>query len=110
MATVLLSTMEHIVIEGIVIVAGNCLPDVGMQTAWKIQNYLGRMDIPIVLSRSRAFNPFPWEYRTDCIKQAQVGALQAYGPNAAWPPYPDGDRWLSDFLFSVDHEVTVICL
>jgi purine nucleosidase len=110
MATMLLFTMGNVDLQGIVIVPGNCLPEIGMQTAWKVQAYLGRTSVPLCLSEARGFNPFPWEYRQDCIKQANVPALQTYGPNPAWPPYPVAAPWLKQFFRSLTGTVTVLCL
>jgi purine nucleosidase len=110
MATMLLLTMRSVNLEGIVVVPGNCLPEIGMQTAWKIQSFLGRPDIPLCLSGSRAFNPFPWDYRQDCIRQANVPALQSYGPNPDWPPYPSAEEWLHGYFRTLEGKVTVLCL
>lgn len=110
MATVVLFKMGNIAIEGIVVVAGNCLPDIGMQAAWKVQLYAGRETTPLALSKARGLNPFPWDYRTDCIKQSDVAALQYCGFNKEWPPYPDGDEWLAEYLSRIDYRITVICL
>jgi purine nucleosidase len=110
MATMLLFTMRNVELQGIVIVAANCLPEIGMQTAWKIQAYLEQTTIPLHLSEARAFNPFPWEYREECIKQANVPALQSFGPNPAWPPYPEAAPWLRQFFRSLGEKVTILCL
>jgi purine nucleosidase len=110
MATALVLRMPNVDLHGIVVVAGNCLPEIGMQTAWKIQSYLGRTDVPVLLSEARAFNPFPWEYRQDCIRQANVGALQSYGPNTDWPPYPTAGPWLRKYFQTLQGKATVLCL
>src|ERR1022692_581399 len=110
MATMLLFTMRDVDLQGIIIVPGNCLSEIGMQTAWKLQAYLDRTNVPLCLSDARAYNPFPWEYRQDCIKQANVPALQPYGPNRSWPPYPDATSWLRTFFRSLKGTVTVLCL
>jgi purine nucleosidase len=110
MATMLLLTMRNVDLQGIVIVPGNCLPEIGMQTAWKIQSFLGRTGIPLSLSDARAFNPFPWDYRQDCIRQANVPALQSYVPNSKWPPYPSAEAWLQDYFRAIRDKVTVLCL
>src|SRR5258708_4201308 len=110
MATMLLFTMRDVQLQGIVVVPGNCLPEIGMQTAWKIQAYLKQTTLPLYLSEARGFNPFPWEYRQECIKQANVPALQSFGPNPAWPPYPEAAPWLRQFFRSVKEKVTILCL
>lgn len=110
MSTILLTTMKDVSLEGIVIVNADCIYGPAMDAAWKIQQFIDRTDIPLSLSNARGFNPFPWEYRADCIKQGQVAALAPYGPHPDWPPYPDGDAWLEDYLDGVTGQVTLLCL
>ncbi|MFC4348609.1 nucleoside hydrolase [Kordiimonas lipolytica] len=110
MSTILLTTMEGVSLDGIVIVNADCIYGPAMDAAWKIQQYIGRTDIPLSLSGARGFNPFPWPYRADCIKQGEVAALAPYGPHPDWPPYPDGDAWLEQYLDSVPEPVILLCL
>lgn len=110
MATVLLTTMPDIRVEGIVIVNADCIYGPAMDAAWRILQFIGRTDIPLTLSNARGLNPFPWDYRADCIKQGQIAALDPYGPHPDWPAYPDGDAWLEQHLDAATEPVTLLCL
>src|SRR5712692_8205104 len=97
MAQVLLTTMP-VNLLGNIIVNADCIDSAAMQTAWKIQSFIGRTDIPIGLSRARGWNPFPWQYRGDCVKEGNIGVLNWLRGNAKWPPYPDGDALLEQLM------------
>lgn len=107
MATVLLTTMPGIDLRAIVVVNADCITTPAMNAAWRIQQYIGRTDIPLGLSAARAYNAFPWEYRGDCIKVDGLAMLQALPPLAT--PYRDGDALLRDTLKSATEPVTVLC-
>lgn len=98
MATILLTTMDGVDLTGIVVTNADCVYGPAMQTAWRIQSFIGATGIPLGLSRARGYNPFPWEYRGDAIKEAELPALSSYGPHAGWPPYPDGDALMAELL------------
>ena len=108
MATVLLTTMPGIDLLGIVVVNADCIAAPAMQTAWKILEFVGRCDIPLALSGARGLNPFPWAYRTDCIKQGEITALAWVPQNPHWPPFPDGDTLLEQLLEKAAAPVTLL--
>jgi purine nucleosidase len=110
MAILLASKFRNICIDGIVVVAGNCLPDIGMQASWKLLKFLGRTEVPLLLSSARGYNPFPWPYREDCIKQINVSALRDYSLPLEWPPYPNAEQWLREYFRRVESKVTILCL
>jgi purine nucleosidase len=110
MSMLLLSTMPGIELVGSVIVSADCIGGPAMQAAWKLQQFIGQPELGLGLSAARGLNPFPWAYRADCVQQSAVAALQTYGPNPHWPPYPDGDAWLQEFFLRLDGQVTVLCL
>lgn len=110
MSTILLTTMQDVRLDGIVIVNADCIYGPAMDAAWRIQQFIGRTDIPLSLSNARGLNPFPWEYRADCIKQGQIAALDPFGPHPDWPPYPNGDDWLEQHLDAAPEPVTLLCL
>ena len=110
MSTILLTTMEGVRLDGVVIVNADCIYGPAMDAGWRIQQFIGRTDIPLSLSKARGLNPFPWPYRADCIKQGQVAALDPFGPHPDWPPYPDGDAWLEKYLDDASEPVTLLCL
>jgi len=100
MAAVLLTTMKDVDYLGSVIMNADCIYNYAMQAQWKIQQYLGinQQKNPITLSRARQWNPFPWQYRGDCIKENNIKCLSELDNNPAWPPYPDGDEFMTNQL------------
>jgi purine nucleosidase len=98
MATVLLTTMEGVDLQGIVITNADCIADQAMGTAWKVQQFIERTEIPLALSNARGWNPFPWSYRSDCIKEGNVPSLSTYGYKPDWPPYPSGEDLMKKSL------------
>src|SRR5215210_7029898 len=108
MSTVLLTTMAEVNLLGIVIVNADCIAAPAMQTAWKIQSFLKRKDIPLGLSGARGVNAFPWQYRSDCINEGNIGVLAPYSANTAWPPFPDGDALLLKLLKEAKEPVTLL--
>lgn len=100
MAALLLTTMEEVDYLGSVIMNADCIYTYAMQSQWRIQEYLGinQKKNPITLSRARQWNPFPWQYRGDCIKESKIDCLANTPNNPAWPSYPDGDLFLTNQL------------
>jgi purine nucleosidase len=100
MAALLLTTMDDIEYLGSVIMNADCIYNYAMNAQWKIQELLkiDQTKYPISLSGARQWNPFPWEYRGDCIKENNIACLKDLKNNPAWPPYPDGDQFLADQL------------
>lgn len=100
MAAVLLTTMDNVDYLGSVIMNADCIYNYAMQAQWKIQDFLciDQPANPITLSRARQWNPFPWQYRGDCIKESNIDCLKDLPNNSAWPPYPDGDDFMTQQL------------
>ncbi len=98
MAAVLLTTMEDKKFLGSVIMNADCIDNYAMQAQWKIQQYIQQENYPITLSRARQWNPFPWLYREDSIKETKIDVLQDIANNPQWPPYPDGDVFMAKQL------------
>lgn len=107
MSQVLLTTMP-VNLLGTVIVNADCIDTAAMQAGWQINTFIGAQSMQLALSRSRGWNPFPWQYRTDCVKLTQVAALWRVPNNAAWPPYPDGDDLLEKLLDECAPGVTLL--
>lgn len=106
-STILLTTMPELTLSAIVVVNGDCITTPAMNAAWRIQQYIGRTDIPLGLSSARGYNPFPWAYRGDCIKVNDLAMLQPLPACAT--PYKDGDALLADTLARATSPVTVLC-
>lgn len=95
--TVLLTAMPSIDLVGIIIVNADCIAEPALEAASKLQQFLGITDIPLALSRARTWNPFPWEYRGDCVKFSSIPSLQPFSARVPSPP-PDGEELLSHLL------------
>ena len=108
MSQVLLTTMPGINFLGAVIVNADCIDSAAMQTAWQVMSYIGRTDIPMGLSSARGWNPFPWQYRSDCVRESKIACLQSFPPNPGWPPFPDGDALLRSLMERAAGPVTLL--
>ncbi|MEO7735848.1 MAG: nucleoside hydrolase [Kofleriaceae bacterium] len=106
-STILLTTMPEVDLRAIIVVNGDCITTPAMNAAWRIQQFIQRTDIPLGLSAARGYNPFPWSYRGDCIKQDSLQVLQNHAALAT--PYRDGDELLRHTLRTSDGPVTVLC-
>jgi purine nucleosidase len=107
MSVLLLTTMPEVDLLGIVVVNADCLAAPAMSVSWKL-NAFTRQSIPVGLSNARGLNPFPWEYRGDCVKVDELAILKSYAPNPEWPPYPDGDVLLTQLLSQATTPVTLL--
>jgi purine nucleosidase len=96
-ATLLLVAMPSVDLKGIVIANADCIPGPGMDAASKLQQFLGRTDIPLALSSARGWNPFPWPYRGDCVTFGEIPSLKPFRSTVPTPP-PDGDELLERLL------------
>lgn len=108
MSLVLLTTMKDVNLLGSVIVNADCIAAPAMQTQWKILQYIDRQKIPFGLSQSRGINAFPWSYRSDCVNEGNIAVLKNIPENNNWPPFPDGDAQLVEWLEQADGPVTLL--
>jgi purine nucleosidase len=67
LAASLLMTMESVEPLGIIVTPADCYIQSALSATRKILDLMGRTDIPVVESRVRGLNPFPREYRRDCM-------------------------------------------
>src|SRR5208337_430434 len=107
MTVVLLTTMLEVDFAAVVVVNGDCITRPAMNAGWRIQQFIGRADIPLGLSAARGYNPFPWSYRGDCVKVDSLAMLQALPALAT--PYADGDALFCQTLLNAAGPVTVLC-
>jgi len=96
-ATMLLVAMPNVDLRGIVIANADCIPEPGIDAANRLQQFIGRPDIPLALSEARGWNPFPWEYREDCVRFGELPILRPYRSTVPTPP-PSGDRLVAELL------------
>ena len=96
-ATMLLVAMPNVDLKGIVITDADCVPQPGIDAANRLQQFIGRSDIPLALSESRGWNPFPWPYRDDCVKFNALPILRPYHSTVPTPP-PSGNQLIAALL------------
>ncbi len=96
-ATMLLVAMPNVDLKGIVIADADCIPQPGIDAANRLQQFIGRPDIPLALSESRGWNPFPWPYRSDCVSFGELPLLRPYRSTVPTPP-PSGDKLVAKLL------------
>jgi len=80
----------------IVVNGDSTLPD-SMEVNYKFHQALGIGDIPLLLSRARLFNQFPWLYRGDTYTLAKTPGIESMKFDIPWKEYedyPDADAWL----------------
>lgn len=67
LATLLLLTMKHIHLLGIVVTPADCYIQPAISITRKILDLIQRTDVPVVESTVRGVNPFPQLYRRDSL-------------------------------------------
>jgi purine nucleosidase len=92
-ATLLIESMPGYDLKGVVIVNADCVPEPGLAVAARVNAFMGRPDLPLGLSSARGWNAFPWEYRSDCLRLAEIPSLAPFAANLPSPP-PSGDALL----------------
>jgi purine nucleosidase len=93
-ATMLLVSMPNVDLKGIIITGADCIPQPGIDAADRLQQFIGRPDIPLALSESRGWNPFPWPYRGDCVSFGELPILGPYRSKVPTPP-PSGNQLIT---------------
>jgi purine nucleosidase len=96
-ATMLLVAMPHVDLKGVVITAGDCIPQYGIEAANLLQQFMGRPDIPLALSEARGWNAFPWPYRGDCVNFCKLPILRPWRSTVPIPP-PSGNQLVASLL------------
>lgn len=96
-STMVLTLMPEFELAGVIIVNADCIDQPAMDAASKLQQFLGQPDVPLALSRARGWNPFPWEYRGDCIAFGNIPSLAPYKSKIGSPP-PSGEDLLYKLL------------
>lgn len=91
----LLSTMSNVDLKGVIIVNADCIDTPAMNAQWKFQQFTNQTNVPLALSRARGWNPFPWNFRAQCIQQNNVELLQEYDSS---PASPSGEKLLQRLL------------
>lgn len=97
-ATLLIEAMPQFDLKAVVIANADCLPESGIDVASRVNQFIGRPDLPLGLSRARGWNPFPWAYRSDCVRLSKmIPSLAKLTSNTPTSP-PSGDDLLTGLL------------
>jgi purine nucleosidase len=96
-STMLLTLMPEVELAGVIIVNADCIAQPALDAASKLQQFLGKPDIPLALSRARGWNAFPWSYRGDCVTFGAIPSLAPYQSTVPTPP-PSGEDLLFNLL------------
>lgn len=67
LAMMLLMTMDHLQPLGIVVTPADCYIEAAVSVTRKLLDWLKKENIPVAQSTVRGINPFPREYRRDCL-------------------------------------------
>ncbi len=67
LSVILLMTMEHLRPLGVIVTPADCYPHTATRVTRKILDLMERWDVPVAQSTVRGINPFPPEYRRDCL-------------------------------------------
>ena len=106
----LLTTMEEYDLRGVILTNTDTIASYAMQIQWKLMELIDEDNLAVGLSDARGWNPFPWLYRSDAIRQYKIDALSEVTDNPDWPPYPDGDLLLYNLLVKAVESHTPITL
>ncbi len=106
-ALLLLARRADVDLVGTSLTSADCLTEQAMEAQHRLLALAGRPDIPASLSAARAVNPFPWKYRSDCVRFVALDALGQAPPIS--PPYPDGEQHLCEALEAAGQgELTIL--
>jgi purine nucleosidase len=92
-AAAMLLTAPEIDLLATVVVNADCVGLPALEVQWRVQDLLGRPEVPLGLSAARAVNAFPWSYRGDCVAMQGLAVLRSR-PGPGWDDVPDGDALL----------------
>src|SRR6185369_11384780 len=67
LSLILLMTMEHIRVLGVVVTPADCYIKPAVSATHKILDLFGRSDVPVAESTVRGLNPFPRIFRRDAF-------------------------------------------
>jgi purine nucleosidase len=95
-ALLLLARRNDVHLVGTSLISADCLTEQGMEAQHRLLTLAGQAELPASLSAARAVNPFPWKYRSDCVRFVELDALGEASPIG--PPYSDGEAHLARAL------------
>jgi purine nucleosidase len=108
LSTVLLLTMEHVRLLGIVVTPADCYIQPAVSATRKLLDLMGRDDIPVAESTVRGLNPFPRVFRRDAFTIDHFPILNEHGePRTPLAP-ETGQVFMARVLREAPEPVTLL--
>ena len=108
LALAVAAVTPEVELVGVQLIDGDCVAEHAWDLQARLLDLLGKSDVPTSLSRARPFNPFPWSYRTDCLRLAAAPPLAERRVDVAPPPWPDGEQAFQSALEAAAEPLTVL--
>lgn len=108
LSTVLLLTMEHIRLLGIVVTPADCYIQPAVSATRKILDLMGRSDVPVAESTVRGLNPFPRIFRRDAFSIDHFPILNEHGEPRAPLAAETGQTFMARALREAPAPVTLL--
>lgn len=108
LSTVLLLTMEHVRLLGIVVTPADCYIQPAVSATRKILDLMGRADVPVAESTVRGLNPFPRIFRRDAFSIDHFPILNEHGDPRAPLAAETGQVFMARALREAPAPVTLL--
>jgi len=108
LSTVLLLTMEHIRLLGIVVTPADCYIQPAVSATRKILDLMERGDVPVAESTVRGVNPFPRIFRRDAFSIDNFPILNEHGEARAPLAAETGQAFMARVLREAPEPVTLL--
>jgi purine nucleosidase len=108
LSTVLLLTMEHIRLLGIVVTPADCYIQPAISATRKILDLMGRTDVPVAESTVRGLNPFPRIFRRDAFTIDNFPILNEHGEPRTPLAAETGQVFMARVLREAPEPVTLL--
>ncbi|MDJ0676819.1 MAG: nucleoside hydrolase [Calothrix sp. MO_167.B42] len=108
LATMLLMTMDHVELLGVVVTPADCYVQPAVSATRKILDLMGNSHIPVAESMVRGINPFPYLYRRDSFVVDHLPILNQRD-TIGTPLVPQsGEDFMVQVLQSASEPVTLL--
>lgn len=108
LSTVLLLTMDHVEVLGIVVTEADCYLEPAVSATRKILDLMGRSEVPVAASTVRGLNPFPRIFRRDSFTVDHFPILNERDEVRAPLVDEPGQDFLARVLREAPEPVTVL--
>jgi purine nucleosidase len=108
LSTVLLLTMEHVRLLGIVVTPADCYIQPAVSATRKILDLMGRGEVPVAESTVRGLNPFPRAFRRDAFTIDHLPILNEHGEPRTPLAAETGQVFMARVLREAPEPVTLL--